>query len=257
MPSDADALEEVLNALTRTVSRGTARIAFHVELSDGLDDMPKSGVSPRPEGSALQRPRQRLSQQPGRLCSWVLLRFARRLLNKISPIYAVGIIDFAEHRCLYHPAGKARVMMVVGDRSWEGTPGTAVAGLSATPASPFQPLWVFDLVRGVTEAQPIGDAELSGRRCRGFFARADLNRAADAASYDVAVPVKVNQIGELKRIPMTVWVDDEGYIRRIWQSNPTSRLELIEFGIAAPSDWSVLHGIATKEPPQRCARHDV
>ena len=109
----------------------------------------------------------------------------------------------------------------------------------------FEPLWVFDLIRGVVDAEEQTAESLAGHTCRRFLARADLNRVTEAVPYEVAVPTGLDRLDDLKQIPVEVWLDDEGYIRRVRHTFMASRtteiatvaLDLSDFGIE-PSDWS-------------------
>jgi len=161
---------------------------------------------------------------------------------------AVGVLDFAAHRCMYGYPGKSEVTVVVKDKQWAGASGTAAQALAPTAASAIQPLWLIDLVRGITEAQAEGEEACDGHMCRRFSAHADLNRAADEVPYQMALPQGIDQIAKLTRIPVEVWMDTEGLIRRIRHARrqphrarpDTSTLELREFGVQPPSDWSRL-----------------
>jgi len=55
----------------------------------------------------------------------------------------------------------------------------------------------------------------------------------------------VEQLGDLARIGVDVWIDDDGYLRRIRYASGgavegavTITLDLTELGVALPSDWS-------------------
>ncbi len=180
---------------------------------------------------------------------WGTRRLFERWTREVEAQRQTGVIDFAAHRCMYGPykVSKEReeAVLVVQDRLWRGAPGTAVDRLSADATSTLQPLWLVDLVRGVVDATEQAREVLGGHTCRLFAAHADLNRAAEALSYQVAIPQGVGQLDDLKRIPVEVWVDDDRNIRRIRHTTggpgtSTTTLDLSDFGTQLPADWSRL-----------------
>lgn len=191
----------------------------------------------------------------GSLADRLLHAGLRRLLgyafNKLEAEAAIGVIDFEAHRCVHH-SGRSHPELVVGDRRWRGATGRAVDGLSGDPASASQPLWLVDLVRGVVDAREQAAEGLHGRATRRLSAHADLNRAAEAVSYQMAVPAGIHQLGDLEHIALEVWIDDDDCIRRIRHTSgdpktgeTTCTLDLIEFGIELPSDWSRIPALLT------------
>ena len=68
----------------------------------------------------------------------------------------------------------------------------------------------------------------------------------------MAVPAGIHQLGDLEHIALEVWIDDDDCIRRIRHTSgdpktgeSTCTLDLIEFGIAPPSDWSRIPALLT------------
>lgn len=182
---------------------------------------------------------------------WGALRLADRWSRKFAGQVKHGLIDFAAHRCMYGPFkfSKARdpAVLVVQDRAWSGAAGQPIDRLSAHTASAHQPLWLVDILRGVVDAEECGVNVLHGLRCTRFVAQVDLASAADALSYPIAIPPGISQFHELKNFPVEVWVDDDGYLRRIGHTAgaggvSTATIDLTEFGIPLPSDWSRLPG---------------
>lgn len=254
----ATAGEEVLGALERTLRRGSARIELHHEFSlTNVADVTyrdseassESKSTRRGDGSHLRRLKQRLGDAVfPRLLSG-MTRLGDRWMQKVWAPYAVatGVIEFGAHRCMYGYPSKEDAVLVIGDRSWRGTSGDAVDGLSAGGASVEQPLWLFDLVRGVLEARELAAEGRDDGASRRFSAVTDLNRVAEAVGHHVRLPEGMKWLADLKRIPVEVWVNDDGYIRRIRQREGpddapkrTSTLELSEFGIELDVDWSRL-----------------
>jgi hypothetical protein len=250
-----DSRDEVLAALERTFGRGSARIEFSWEFSVDFE-VSAWRSSWREPGSLVRRLGRQLGRQAAQVLWRLMLRLTRRWMRKMASQSAVGVLDFGAHRCMYGYPGKPEVTLVVGDEQWAGAPGAAVDALVASPASATQPLWLIDLARGIKEARGQGEEILKGHACRRFAGHADLNQAADAVSYPMALPMGIRQLDELTRIPVEVWIDREGLIRRIrhtdrqpHQTRPnTSTIELREFGVALPSDWSRLDSLQTEQP---------
>lgn len=248
MSDKPTAADEVLRAHARTVACGSARIVLRFQISD--DGFAVSAAEPRPlprGATARQRVWRRISPAAERLFLGGMRRMVRYVASKASE-YQPGVIDFAAHRCVYRSSpGKAEV--IVRDQRWCGPPGTTLAGV-AQPPSAVQPLWLVDLVAGVVDAAEHAAQDIDGRSTRRFAAHFDLGRAAAAVAYDMAIPAGVTTVAGLGRIPVDVYVDDEGLIRRLRYSplpvspgSPdlgqfVSTLDLLEFGIALPSDWS-------------------
>ncbi|MEJ7891011.1 MAG: hypothetical protein WKF94_00025 [Solirubrobacteraceae bacterium] len=261
----ATAGEEVVAALERTLRRGSARIELQNQFSpkDMLDGANREASSNSKstrsrDGSRWRRLKRRCwdVMLPHLLSG--IMRLAVRWMHKIGAPYAVatGVIEFGAHRCMYGYPGEPEAVMVSGDRSWNGTSGSAVDSLSAGKAPVEQPLWLFDLVRGVVEARELPGVDREGGRSRRFSAVADLNRVAEAVGHNVRLPTGTMWLADLKRIPVEVWVDDDGYIRRIrlregpddalaHSSRWSSTLELSEFGIELEVDWSRLSTLPT------------
>jgi hypothetical protein len=149
-----------------------------------------------------------------------------------------GEIDFAAGRATL--AGARRSVLVVGDREWTGRPGTPVADATEAAATPQQPLWVFDLCRGIVDAEHAGGGAWSHHR-----AHTDLMRVGGAVPYEVAMPFLVERVGTVARLPVDVWTDADGRIRRVRVATSPlgveQTLELRDFGVEIPADhWTRL-----------------
>jgi len=259
--------EEVLGALEHTLARRVARIEFRHDFDFDFD-MAESRSPPVRLGSLarglLRRPgRQSLEsllrgigrlfmRWAGKLATSAMRRLFKRWMGKVGAQGAVGVVDFDAHRCMYGYRGRSEATLVAGDKYWHGEPGTSVDAVSEKPALAIQPLWLLDLVRGVEEAHESGEELLHGHTRRRFVGHADLNRAADAVPYEMALPTGIGQLGQLTRLPLELWIDPERQIRRIRHtgerpdgSTITSTIDLIEFGVGLPPDWSRLDIPAT------------
>jgi len=256
MPEEPAAAADVRAALGRTVSRGTARIELRCEFPFDFETL-KGPRTRRPSGLPVRRLMARLGGALVRVSIVGAMRLVMHWLRKGATQSAAGVIDFVAQRCMY--ADPSSTTLVVGDRMWRGPSGTAVSAVAADPASTLQPLWLIDLVRGVVAAREQTPEVLDGRSCRRFSAHADLTRVAEAVPYELAIPSSTGRLGELKQIPVDVWVDDDGCIRRIRHvatigvtpSLPTNTttVDLIEFGIEPPADWSRLSTVLHEPTP--------
>lgn len=236
--------EQLLGALERTLGLGSARIEFRAELS--FPEGPLLEPPPtRPGGSTWRRLSRWMASVSIRVLNWGI----RRLWQRATSAHAAGapgMIDFDAHRCMHQLGrGSAKAELTVGDQRWHGAFGAAVESLTAGPASAGQPLWLIDLIRGVVDAREQPGESIDGRPTRYLSADADLSRAAEALSYQMAALPNIYQEPDRKHVPVEVWIDHQGYIRRIrhTRGNPhagisTRRLDLIEFGIPIPADWS-------------------
>jgi len=250
MPEEPAAAADVRAALGRTVGRGTARIELLCEFSIDFDKL-EAPKTRRPRDPPLRRLMKRLTGALAQVSFVGTMRLLERWLRKHDEQPGAGVIDFETQRCIYADPSHSTATLVGGDRTWRGPFGTAVEAVSAQAASTHQPLWLFDLLRGVVAACEQTPQVLDGRTCRRFSAHADLNRVAEAVPYELAIPAATARLGELKRIPVEVWVDDDGCIRRIRHAGTggigpasapinTATLDLIEFGVEPPADWSRL-----------------
>ncbi|MBA2794091.1 MAG: hypothetical protein H0U32_08915 [Thermoleophilaceae bacterium] len=246
MPEKPDAAFDVRAALERTVSGGIARIELSHEFSFKLD-APRAS---RPGGLPSRR---LIRWLRGELLVVVLrgvMRLFERWWRRSADHPVVGFVDFETQRCMCGDPSLPTATLVVGDRTWKGPFGTTVPAASADDASTLQPLWLIDLARGVVEAREQTAQVLHGRACRRFSAHADLNRAAEMVPYQLAIPTGTGRLDQLRRIPVEVWVDDEGRIRRIRHAHAsdgrasvplsTTTVDLLEFEVELPADWSRL-----------------
>jgi len=246
--SNESAGSQVVEALERTFESGSARLQFRLELwwpdEGSASDYRAAGET----GDGVAR---RLRRWLGPIALSAFLWGTRRLLQRFVKAVAqpqAGVIDFAGHRCMYGPfqASKEReeAVLVVRDRHWTGAPGEHIHRLSAKTAPANQPLWLLDLLCGVVDAEKRGVASLQGQTCTHFGAQVDLLRASDAVAYQMALPPGVSQLQELQRIPVELWIDGEGHVRRVRHTAASETavltVDLTEFGTSLPSDWSRL-----------------
>jgi hypothetical protein len=214
-------VEELHHALQRTIRRGSARFEFRYQASlDGLV----------PECRGVNR---------------VMVAATAFAIRRMGPVTHSGLIEFQAGRCAFALA-RHRAGMVVGDRFWSGATGTSIDELAAAPAVEHQALWHFDLLRGVVGAEEQVTQRLDGDAVRRFSVRVDLDRAAMAVPYAMAVPGQIEDPQpDLDHVALNVWVGDDGCIRRVRRRDPnpdaplfTTTLDLTDLGIEVPADWS-------------------
>jgi hypothetical protein len=221
---------------------------FRVALAEDLFST-KSRSTTRRRGSSLTRGFRRIGAAAGRGLWWAVTRLFNRWSQQMAAQRQPGVVDFAGHRCMYGPYKASRnreeAVLVVGDRKWSGAPGTPVDQLAAEDAGWMQPLWLIDLLGGIAEDRGQAREVLGGARCTRFAAHVNLFRASEVLSYDLALPTGVKRLGDLEKVPVELWIDDAGYIRRIQHSSGEGgewsvTLDLSSFGIEEASDWSRL-----------------
>jgi len=221
--------ESLLQALDRTLATGCARVEFEfAQQFPVLPDFP-----PRRRGGLL-RPLIRAGSTASKRA------FTAGLGKLTKDLRGEGCIDFRAHRCALDYGSYA--MIVVGDRMWSGRSGRPLATLPDEAATSIEPTWLLDLDRGVTDVEAHGKELVSGRRCRHLLAHADMGRAAAVAPAGLPVPHCAARYGDLLRLPLELWLDEEDYIRRLRQGDEvaTLTLELLELGVDAPADWTRL-----------------
>lgn len=158
-------------------------------------------------------------------------------------ITAEGIIDMTGRRYMLDHRHFAR--LYADGRQWEGRSGRAIATLPADSEELPTPMWLLDLLSGLTNVTDINIEDVRGAPCYHLAAPADVSRAANATSGAVAVPAR-RRFEDLLALPMDVWVD-QTHIRRIRFASSqklehrTETLELWDFGIRVDDlDWTRL-----------------
>lgn len=219
--------EIVRHALSRTLEAQSARFEFRMHFRPM-----ELGRYASPAGCSLLAG---LGSAVG-----TVMRTAFRLLTRHS-LSAEGVIDFPGRR-LMMDFGCYAVLVAEG-RRWSGRSGRPIATLPADvfPAGSHDPLWLLDMLQGVTEAQHGGNEMLGERRCRQFSARVDLSRAAELSPDHLALP-PAKHYGDLLAVPLQVWIDEDTQISRILMESDITELTLalLEYGVELPADWSRL-----------------
>ncbi len=221
--------ETVRQALDQTLEAHTAWFELHMKFRP--PEIPKHGS---PDAGSLHA---------GVLTAVVtvpltVVRTAFRFLVRRS-LSAEGVIDLAGRR-LMMDFGSYAVVVAEG-RRWSGRSGRAISTLppDVFPEGVGEPFWMLDVPKGVTEAQPAGRKTLGAHDCQCLSARCDFGRAAKASPELVLPPAK--RYEDLLAVPIHVCIDEKGCIRRVrFESEMLVTLDLLEYGVELPADWSRL-----------------
>jgi hypothetical protein len=222
-----DPLSLIATALEALERAGTARVAFGLDLRVRL---PQS----------LTQPAWRLL--PGPLAP-LARRAGRRLRRSFRIPVAEGVIDLTRGVAALD-YGRHAILIEAG---WErgGRSGAAPVG-PATPAGPSHPIWLLDLLRGAVEAESMGTDRVRGATLDRLAARCDLRRASLAARHPMPAP-EVARVEDLERLPVDVWLDGAGLVRRVRHERVegglatlTFTLDLLDFGVPVAREWPTL-----------------
>ncbi|PVZ03906.1 hypothetical protein [Actinomycetospora cinnamomea] len=126
---------------------------------------------------------------------------------------------------LYAQVPPTLAALVPGGAPWVSVPldrltARAVGGpLALFGGTPIDPLGQIDQLRGVTEARVVGPEPVDGTPATHYAAVVDLltTPAAGDPARRPAVDRLIEEIGT-RRLPVDVWVDDRGLLRRVAQT---------------------------------------
>lgn len=162
---------------------------------------------------------------------------------------AEGVLDLAGRR--YTLLHSWMAQLGVGGTCWTGAPGGELSDefLDDVGRGQPDPLWFADLLIGAHSPAVAGSGSIRGTECRHLTASVDLHRVAAESTEAVWVPERADY-RELAALPIAVWLDDAGVLRRIryFTDKDSSRsLELWDHGSVQEDsvDWTRLPG----EPP--------
>jgi hypothetical protein len=148
-----------------------------------------------------------------------------------SPRERLGRIDFGEQRSLY-AHGDDEWMLLAPGLMLEGQPGAWSAPRDDSEVViDDDPFWLLALIAGTVEASDEGSQSIRGSRCKRYIARADMGLAA-SKSVRPLEPMRASADERTDRIPIEVWLDAEGRIRRarLHRGRAVMRLEFLSFG---------------------------
>jgi hypothetical protein len=226
MSTAQSVIESFHQARERTIVAGSARVLLSLEIT--WPSMPR-----RRRGGML-RPVIKGGKTAGkRLWELAAGKFDFRRQE------AEGVVDFATRRYMLDYGSFAR--LYADGKEWSGRSGRALSTLPPDSDAVPTPLWLLDLLAGVTEADDRGTEEVRGTLCSQIATKSDLSRASHATPGGVAVP-EVGRFEDLLSLPAEVWLDDT-HIRRVRFSGErrTDTVELWDFGASVDDlDWTRL-----------------
>jgi len=150
-----------------------------------------------------------------------------------------GVLDLPGRRSMLDYGSYA--VLQAGTHEWSGRSGRALDTLPTSPPRIASPLWLVDLVAGVTTAVDQGTDEVDGQGWRHLRASASLAKASSRRPEGMASPARA-RYEELEELPLKVWLFN-GHLSRVRfvDDRRTESVTLTEFGIdTAGLDWSRL-----------------
>jgi hypothetical protein len=143
-----------------------------------------------------------------------------------------GRIDFKNERCLYCEDEDQWTLTAPG-LEFMGEPGEWEQVVSDEDAlvDHIDPLWLLQLIAGVVEASEDGDEAVLGEPCKRYRTVASLPVASARSQRKMQPPSSRGDL-DLNRLPIDVWVDAAGRIRRaiLHRDQSLTLLELSNFG---------------------------
>ncbi len=242
MDNDRTAIELIAEAQERTRAATSARI----ELStDHTWEMPPM---PRRKRARMMQPVTSAAKAAGKR----LLKAATRNFD-FRHQTAEGIIDLQSRRYMLDYGSYAR--LYADGKEWDGRSGRPISTLTADEDELPTPLWLLDILAGLTSATGAGAQDLRGRPCRCFAATVDISRASKLTPGGVAVP-PLGRFEDLLALPVDVCLDDQ-HVRRVRfrPEHRTETLELWDFGVSLDDlDWSRLPTFRSPEEAAAVAK---
>ena len=197
-----DPVTAVRAAVAQTYGEGTARLAFTSTTGPpGTPGTPVTGtgVTDLDAGSA-----DTILEVPLLGGGTRVLLVGGTLYAQVPPTLAALV-----------PGGRPWVSVAL-DRLTARTLGGSLAQLGGTPTDPLAQI---DALRGVVEARAVGPEPVDGVPATHYAAVVDL-LATPVAGDPARRPAVDRQIAEIgtNRVPVDVWVDEEGLLRRTTQT---------------------------------------
>jgi hypothetical protein len=228
MDDERPAIEVIAEALQRTQDAASARIELLVDYTWKMPPMP------RRRRGGLMAPVTRGAKAAGK-------RLLKAATGKFDFRHqtAEGVLDLRGRRYMLDYGAYARLYM--DRREWDGRSGRPLSTLLPDEHELPTPLWLLDILAGVTAATGDGAEDVRGTQCRRFTATVDVSRASRATPGGVAVPT-LARFEDLLALPVEVVVDDR-HVRqvRFRSEHQTETLELWDFGVSLDDlDWTRL-----------------
>lgn len=197
-----DGVTAIHTARDRTTATGTARVSCVTEHTWTWPEMPAQ--------QQRRGPVQRAVRGAGKAAGKGLWRVLARRTD-IRHQSADGVIDFASRRFMID-YGSYAVLQASG-QEWSGRSGRALSTLPASANRVGSPLWLIDLLGGLTSAVDLGTEEVEAQTWQRW--RTTANLAAASAELPDGMPSPANdRFEELLQLPLDVWIDDT-HLRRI------------------------------------------
>jgi hypothetical protein len=143
-----------------------------------------------------------------------------------------GRIDFANQRCLYCEDEGQWTLTAPGlEFMGESGEWEQVVADGDARVDHIDPLWLLQLIAGVVEASEDGDEAVLGEPCKRYRTVASFEVASARSKRKMEPPGSRGEL-DLDRLPIDVWVDAAGRIRRAILHGDRSLmlLELSDFG---------------------------
>lgn len=228
-----DGVAAVLSALDQTVAARSARITTRTDQSWALPPMPGRQARGPVATAAIG-----LGRTAGKAVGKTILRLVP---EGADPRHLVGqgVLDLGGRRSMTDYGSYA--VLQVGSQQWSGRSGRALQTLPSSPPRIPSPLWLIDLVVGVTAAVDWGIDEVDGQRWRHLKVNASLAEASSRHPDGMASPAR-RRYEDLLELPLEVWLDDD-HLRRISfvDDRRTESVTLVEPGVDTEGlDWSRL-----------------
>jgi len=150
-----------------------------------------------------------------------------------------GVIDLQRRRYMLDYGSLAR--LYADGKQWLGRSGRPLSTLARDDQELPTPLWLLDVLAGLTSATDEGTEDVRGTACRRFIAAVDVGRASKVTPGGVGVP-PLARFEELLALPVEVCVDGK-HVRRVRRrfERRTETLELWDFGVSLDDlDWTRL-----------------
>lgn len=196
-----DGVAAIRTARDRTTATGTARITCATDHNWAVPEMP---AQPR------RGPVQRAIRGAGKAAGKGLWRVVTRGAD-FRHQSAEGIIDFTGRRFMID-YGSYAVLQVDGQQ-WSGRSGRPLSTLPASASRVGSPLWLIDLLGGLTDAVDQGSEEIEGNTWRHWTVTADLAAASAVLPHGMPSPAS-NRFEDLHQQSLGVWADAT-HLRRI------------------------------------------
>src|SRR3954452_22144868 len=245
MTEDRPAVDVISEAADRTRAAASARIELFI---DHTWQMPPMPPMPRRRRGGLMRP-----------LTWAAKAAGKRLLKAASRNFdfrhqsAEGVIDVRGRRYMLDYGSYAR--SYADGKEWDGRSGRPLSTLPPDDQELPTPLWLLDILAGLTSVADERAEDVRGTPCRCFTATVDIGRASKLTPGGVAVPA-LGRFEDLLALPIEVCIDDR-HVRRVRYraEHRTETLELRDFGVAlAGLDWTRLPTFRSPEEAAAIAR---